>query len=305
MSTTSESFLVGLIGDGVTASLTPQLHEHEARCQGLSYLYRPIDLSALDLLPSEVPRLLRAGAELGFNAFNVTHPVKQTVMEHLDEIDADAAALGAVNTVLLQDGKLIGYNTDSSGYLTGLRNSLGSPDLSCVVQLGTGGAGSAVAYALLQAGASRLVLCDLDEHRCRERVSRLQVLFPHQEIVAISMDRLEVELLGATGFAQCTPVGMSIHPGMPLDIDFIHDGTWVSDVIYRPRDTEFIVAARERGLSVVDGGGMAVGQAADAFELITGQAADSRRMAEHFEELVAEEDRRLNGRLAGRSSVGL
>lgn len=287
MSTVNDSYLVGLIGDGVSASLTPVMHEREAAAHGLHYLYRPIDLAALGLDSRHAPRLLRAGVELGFNAFNITHPVKQSIMAHLDEIDEDARRLGAVNTVLVRDGRTIGHNTDFSGYIAGLRNSLSDPDLTRVVQLGAGGAGSAVAYALLRAGAEHLALCDLDARRCQGRVSELQQLFPHQRVRAVDHAELAAELKAATGFAQCTPVGMSTLPGMPVNIDWIPDGTWVSDVIYLPRETELISAARSRGLPTADGGGMAVGQAADAFRLITGMPADLERMESCFHRLYA------------------
>lgn len=285
MSTTCDSYLVGLLGNGITTSLSPPMHEREASKQGLHYLYRPIDLTALGLGPDHAPRLLKTGIELGFNAFNITHPFKQDIMEYLDGIDDDARALGAVNTVLIRNGRTIGYNTDFSGYASGLRHYIEDPDLSRVVQLGTGGAGSAAAYALLRAGAERLSLIDLDAERCQQRVLELSKLFPHQQVLSVDFPDLENELRNATGFAQCTPVGMTIHPGMPVDIDWIPDGAWVSDVIYLPRETELITAARARGLRTADGGGMAVGQAADAFQLITGRTANQRRMKDHFQQL--------------------
>ncbi|WFP16901.1 shikimate dehydrogenase [Citricoccus muralis] len=287
MSTVSESYLVGLIGDGITASLSPPMHEKEGREHGLLYLYRPVDLTALELSPEHASRLLKTGVELGFNAFNITHPVKQLIMEHLDEIDDDARALGAVNTVLIRDGKTIGYNTDFSGYTTGLEHNLDNPDYGNVVQLGTGGAGAAVAYALLRAGAEKLTLIDLDADRARERAEALQQLFPQQQVVAVEHGNLETALKDATGFAQCTPVGMNIHPGLPVDPTWLPENSWVSDVIYLPRNTELIEAARARGLQVADGGGMAVGQAVDAFKLITGILPDQARMNEHFQRLSA------------------
>lgn len=285
----TNSYLVGLIGDGITSSLTPPMHEQEGATQGLLYLYRPVDLTALRLGPDDVPRLLKAGVQLGFSAFNITHPVKQTVMAHLDEIDEDALALGAVNTVLVQDRKTIGYNTDHSGFMTGLRRHLVDPDLSHVVQLGTGGAGSAVAYALLRAGAQSLTVIDVDALRAERRAAQLQRLFRDQHVRAVAHENLGDALKKATGFVQCTPVGMSIQPGMPIDISWLGDSTWVSDVIYLPRVTELLAAARERGLPTADGGGMAVGQAVDTFRLITGLTPNHQRMEAHFQQLASEQ----------------
>jgi shikimate dehydrogenase len=291
MSTVAESYLVGLIGDGITASLTPPMHEREGREQGLHYLYRPVDVGGLGFTGEEAqrqaPLLLEYGRRLGFNAFNITHPFKQTIMAHLDEVDEDARNLGAVNTVVFDEGRSVGHNTDFSGYITGLRATLPEADLTSVVQLGVGGAGSAVAYALLRAGAEELVLIDLDAGRAAARAADLQEQFPGQRVSARPHGELQEALARATGFAHCTPVGMHLHPGMPVAAEWLRAGMWVSDVVYLPVDTELIVAARERGCSVVDGGTMAVGQAVDAFRWVTGRPADAERMRSHFLELVA------------------
>ena len=148
MSTTSESYLVGLIGDGITRSLTPPMHETEARNHGLHYLYRPVDLEVIGRPGEDVGELLRAGRDLGFNAFNITHPCKQLVLDHLDEVAPEAAALRAVNTVVIRDGRFVGHNTDVSGFAAGFRAVLPGAAKDRVVQVGTGGAGSAVASAL-------------------------------------------------------------------------------------------------------------------------------------------------------------
>ncbi|HRO30609.1 MULTISPECIES: shikimate dehydrogenase [Micrococcaceae] len=291
MSTVAESYLVGLIGDGITASLTPPMHEREGREQGLHYLYRPVDVAALgftgDQAQRQAPLLLEYGRRLGFNAFNITHPFKQTIMAHLDEVDEDARNLGAVNTVVFADGRSVGHNTDFSGYITGLRTTLPEADLTSVVQLGVGGAGSAVAYALLRAGAEELVLIDLDADRAGARAADLQEQFPAQRVSARPHGELRQALARATGFAHCTPVGMHLHPGMPVAAEWLRAGMWVSDVVYLPVDTELIVTARDRGCAVVDGGTMAVGQAVDAFGLVTGRPADAGRMRRHFLDLVA------------------
>lgn len=290
MSTPAESYLVGLIGDGITASLTPPMHEQEGREQGLHYLYRPVDVAALgfteDAAQDEAPRLLEYGRRLGFNAFNITHPFKQTIMAHLDEVDQDAQNLGAVNTVVFTGGRSVGYNTDYSGYITGLHATLPDAELTSVVQLGVGGAGSAVAYALLRAGAQRLTLIDLDAERARARAEALQRQFPRQAVTARPHGDLERALAGATGFAHCTPVGMHLHPGSPVEAEWLRAGMWVSDVVYLPVETELVTAARQRGCAVVDGGTMAVGQAVDAFGLVTGRPADAGRMRRHFLQLV-------------------
>ncbi|MET4621283.1 shikimate dehydrogenase [Arthrobacter sp. 2762] len=290
MSNRAESVLVGLIGEGVMPSLTPPMHEREADVQGLRLLYRPIDLLDLALPATAVGDLLTAAQRMGFNGLNITHPCKQLVLEHLDEISDDARRLGAVNTVLIQDGRFIGHNTDFSGFSAALTSGLPTAKLDRVVQLGAGGAGSAVAYALLKAGVSVLDLVDMDSTRAAERATELGELFPAATVTARTPTDLPEIMPLADGLVHCTPIGMAAHPGLPLDIDLLEPRQWVADIVYRPIDTRLVREARAKGCDVLDGGRMAVGQAADAFQLFTGRDADRDRMRAHFLELIAVED---------------
>ena len=292
MSLPGESHLVGLIGSGITASLSPALHERAADRAGLRYLYRPVDLDALPgragTAPAEHARaLLRAAGELGFSACNITYPCKQLVVEMMDEIAPDAARLGAVNTVLFRGGRLHGHNTDVTGFGSALAAGLPGADLTQVVQLGAGGAGSATAYALLAAGARRLGIADVDPDRAAERAASCARLFPEAEVTALSPEQLPEALAAATGLLNATPVGMHHHPGSPLPLELLRPQLWVADVVYLPQETPLIRAARALGCRVLPGGGMAVGQAADAFELITGITPDREAMTRDFAELVA------------------
>lgn len=282
MSTKNESYLVGLIGEGITASLTPPMHEAEADSHQLRYLYRPIDLTAIGRPGSDVGELLKAARDMGFNALNITHPCKQLVLEHLDGLTDDAASLGAVNTVLIKDGKFFGHNTDRTGFAHALRTGLPGVNLDRVLQIGTGGAGAAVAHALLGAGVKHLVLVDLDPARVAERVAALSAAFPEATVGAATPEQVPAELAAANGLVNATPIGMHQHPGAPIDTSLLRAEHWVADVIYRPVDTELIVAARAAGARTLDGGHMAVGQAVDAFRLITGREPDAGRMRAHF-----------------------
>lgn len=290
MSNRAESVLVGLVGEGVMPSLTPPMHEREADVQSLRLLYRPIDLLELALPAAAVGDLLTAAARMGFNGLNITHPCKQLVLGHLDEISDDAARLGAVNTVLIQDGRFIGHNTDFSGFGSALRDGLPDATLGRVVQLGAGGAGSAVAYALLKAGVTTLDLVDVDPARAVERADELSGLFPAATVTPRSTDELPQIMPLADGLVHCTPIGMAAHPGLPLDLGLVEPRHWVADIVYRPIETQLVREARAKGCKVLDGGRMAVGQAADAFKLFTGRDADRNRMREHFLELIALED---------------
>ena len=160
-----QGFLVGLVGTGIGPSLTPPLHEREADELGLRYLYRRLDLDRLGLRPEAIGDLLAAVRLAGFDGVNVTHPCKQLVIPYLDELSPDAEALGAVNTVVLRDGRAVGHNTDWSGFARAFDRGLPDAPLDRVVLLGAGGAGSAVGHALLTLGAQRLSILDADGDR--------------------------------------------------------------------------------------------------------------------------------------------
>ena len=282
MSTSTQSYLVGLIGDGVKQSLTPPMHEAEADVHGLRYLYRPIDLTEIGKEGTDVGELLRAGAMLGFNAFNITHPCKQLVLEHLDDISDEAKAIGAVNTVVIREGRFHGYNTDASGFAWALASGLPGATLDSVLQLGVGGAGSAVAYALLASGVKELLLVDPEATRAAERAATLSMQFPDRTILACAPDAVPDLLPRVDGVLNASPIGMHHHPGVPLDLAGLTPGHWVADVVYRPVDTELIRAAQALGCRTLDGGHMAVGQAVDAFSIITSITPDTARMRNHL-----------------------
>lgn len=282
----SGSYRVGLIGSGITASLTPPMHEEEAAACGMHCSYHVFDLDVLEAAADSVGDLVHEAAERGFRGLNITHPCKQLVTRHLDEISPQAAGLGAVNTVVMAGGRLIGHNTDHSGFLTGLRSGLPNANLGTVLLMGAGGAGAAVSYALLAGGVQTLLIADVDPSRAAGRAAELEVQFPERSVLPVAADDAPRRLAGVDGLVNATPVGMAHLPGVPLDLEALSSRHWVADVVYRPLDTELLQAARARGCAVLDGGRMAVGQAADAFELFTGIAPDVDRMRRHFLRMV-------------------
>ncbi|MEE3853066.1 shikimate dehydrogenase [Gordonia sp. LSe1-13] len=280
------SHLVGLIGTGVGPSLTPAMHMAEGRAQGLDYVYRPIDLAALDIAPDRIGEVLGWARALGFDAVNVTHPCKQIVLRHLDRVDPVAQQLGAVNTVLFTDDGTVGHNTDTTGFAHGFTEGLPDADLDTVVLIGAGGAGTAVADALLRLGCRHLTVVDLDVDRASSLARELAQRHPAAQVDASSFDKLSVLLPDSDGVVHATPTGMAEHPGVAFDPALLHTDLWVADIVYRPLDTELLQAARAAGCRTLDGGHMAVHQAVDAFALITGITPDADRMSRHFRQLV-------------------
>lgn len=285
--TQRQPYLAGLIGTGVGPSLTPALHMTEGRAQGLEYVYRTLDLNVLGLSPDQVGEMLTWTRRLGYDGLNITHPCKQLVVDHLDDIDATARTLGAVNTVVFREGRAVGYNTDTTGFAHGFAEGLPGAATASVALVGAGGAGTAVADALLRLGTAHLSIVDLDVDRASALARELAVRHPDARIEASSFDKLSVLLPNTDGLVHATPTGMAEHPGVPFDTGLLHPDMWVADIVYRPLDTALLQHARAAGCRTLDGGHMAVYQAVDAFALITGITPDAARMSAHFRDLVS------------------
>lgn len=267
----------GLIGRSILASRSPELHEKEAQAQGLELTYELVDFTDRGWPDEDLPSVLARLSADGFSGFNVTYPFKQAILPLLDDLDESAVVVGAVNTVAIRQGKLIGYNTDMAGFRDSLIQGLPAAKMDSVLQLGAGGAGSAVASALLSIGVEHLALVDVDEHRASVLASDLGARFPCSRISASRPE--SVDTATADGIVNATPIGMKDKPGLPIAASRIHPTQWVVDIIYFPPETELLRTARTLGCRTLNGIGMVVGQAARAFEIITGQAADGHRMA--------------------------
>jgi shikimate dehydrogenase len=277
------SVLVGLVGAGIQASRTPSLHEREGARQGLRYVYKLIDLEALGLCASALPDILTAAQRFGFAGLNITHPCKQAVIPLLDDLSPDAAALGAVNTVVLKDGRRIGHNTDWWGFAQSFRRELPDVRRERVVQFGAGGAGAAVAHALLTLGTGEVILIDTDQARAGNLAASLRERFGDRR--ASCSFSVQDAVDAADGIVNTTPLGMAKYPGMALPAELLRRELWVADIVYFPLETELLRHARARGCRTMSGGGMAVFQAVGAFRLFTDRDPDASRMLRHFEEM--------------------
>ncbi|GAA3002192.1 shikimate dehydrogenase [Streptosporangium longisporum] len=278
------SFLTGLIGSGIGPSFSPPLHEREAAHHGLRYVYRLLDT---DVLGTDVGDLVRTARRFGYDGLNITHPCKQAVIPHLDGLSADARTLGAVNTVVFEKDRAIGHNTDWTGFRESFTRGLPDAPIERIVQLGAGGAGAAVAHALLTMGAGRVTLVDADPARATSLAAELTGRFGDGRADAARADDLPRLLAAADGLAHSTPTGMAGHPGLPLPASLLRPDLWVADIVYRPLETELLRRARALGCRTLDGSGMVVFQAAHAFHLFTGRTPDTGRMLTHLTELIA------------------
>lgn len=277
------SVLVGLVGAGIQASRTPALHEREGAEQGLRYIYKLIDLAVLGLDAGALSDLLVAAQRFGFAGLNITHPCKQSVIPLLDELSPDAAALGAVNTVVLKDRRRVGHNTDWWGFAESFRRELSDVRTSRVVQFGAGGAGAAVAHALLTLGAGEITIVDTDKARAFNLAAALCGRFGEHR--ALAAHTVAEAMSAADGVVNTTPLGMAKYPGMAVPAELLRSDLWVADIVYFPLETELLRQARARGCRTMSGGGMAVFQAVGAFRLFTGLEPEAERMLRHFGEM--------------------
>jgi len=275
---------VGLIGAGIQASLTPAMHVAEGRAHGLDYAYRLIDIDQMGVEPSSLPQLVDAAERAGFAGVNVTYPFKQAVLAELTDLSEDARALRAVNTVVFAGGRRTGHNTDWWGFAEAFKRDFADAARGVVVLLGAGGAGSAVAHALLVCGTGELRIVEADVAKGAALAAELAARFPGRQVTGgwSAADAAS----GADGIVNATPVGMAKLPGLPLAPELIQPRHWLVDIIYFPLETELLCHARALGCRAANGRGMAVFQAVRAFELFSGRAADPQRMEARFDELA-------------------
>lgn len=266
------NFLVGLIGSGIAASRTPPMHEAAADAAGIRYLHKTIDLAELKLGVEALPELLTAARRMGFDGLNVTHPCKQAILPLLDELSPDAEALGAVNTVVVRNGRMTGHNTDWFGFAENFRRNMQGASLGRVVQFGAGGAGAAVAFALMKLGVRELTIIDVDLAKAQGVVDGLSSRFAEGRLRA-SQD-VTAAVAAADGIVNATPIGMDKYPGTPLPTALLRPNLWVAEIVYFPLETALLRAARALGCRTVDGGGMAIFQGTEAFRLFTGISPD-------------------------------
>jgi shikimate dehydrogenase len=252
----------GLLGQPVAHSLSPAMHNAAFRELGLNALY--VAFPVVDL----------AGAVAGLRGLqiggvSVTIPFKEEIIPLLDELESQAARIGAVNTVVNRDRRLVGYNTDWQGALQALEEKTEITGTRFLI-LGAGGAARAIAFGIQEKGG-HVALTDLDMAKALALSRKLWV-----EVVAPG----SLEQYPAAVLINATPVGMEPQSGdIPLDPELLSRFRLVMDIVYRPLETRFLREARSRGCQVIDGLQMLIYQGVAQFELWTGQPAPREVMA--------------------------
>jgi len=274
--TSSRSFphepgLLGIIGHPVRSSLSPAMQQAALRRLKLDARYQ-----AFEIAPGQVPAVLRALPALGFWGINVTIPYKEKVVTLLDEVDAEAGAIGAVNTIVVREGRLLGYNTDAEGFRLALEieGRTGLPGARVLV-VGAGGAARAVAFACLTRGCRSLLIANRSVARARSLCRALRVNFPAADVEAVTDGGPDWAGLveAASVIVNTTPLGSGPGDPLPVPRETLRRGQTVMDIVCRPRHTPLLIAAEAAGARTVDGLQMLLHQGALAFRLWTRREA--------------------------------
>jgi len=263
--------LLGIIGNPVRHSLSPCMQEAALRRLGLDARYLAFEIS-----PGEVRDVLRALAPLGFWGINVTIPYKERVLRLLDELRPPAAEIGAVNTIVVSGGRLVGHNTDADGFRMALeREGRLDPHGRRVLLVGAGGAARAVAYACLAGGCGPLLIANRTAARARSLCRALRSNFPRASVAVVSPAAADFSAIaaGSALIVNTTPLGGRPGDPLPVPAEGLRRGQVVMDIVYRPRATPLLAAASGAGARCVDGLAMLLYQGALAFSLWTGREA--------------------------------
>jgi len=253
----------GLLGSDVLRSLSPAIQNRAFAERGIDAVYVPLQAESLSAFLEAMPAL-------GVSGFSVTRPFKHEILKHLDSVTPQAALSGSANTVVVQDARLVGLSTDGDGVLVPLRRRL-DPAGRSVAILGAGGAARAAAFALVRAGARVTVLA--------RRPEQAGEVAAATGCAGASLDALKAQAWDV--LVNATPVGSGAVPGeSPVPEAALRPGSVVFDMVYEPRETPLLAAARSKGCVTIDGVEMLVAQAVGQFEAWTGAQAPLEAMTE-------------------------
>ncbi|MCR5176321.1 MAG: shikimate dehydrogenase [Anaerovibrio sp.] len=271
---TGKTKVLSVIGNPVAHSLSPVFQNAAIEAAGIDYVYTAMPV-ANEMLEDAI-KGMKAFSVCGLN---VTIPHKENVIKYLDAIDKDAEILGAVNTIVNDDGRLIGYNTDVVGFVKGMKQNGFEPAGKNAVLLGAGGAARAIIWGLVQEKVASLTIGVRNVPKVKPLVDYFS---QYMEISLLDWqsETFDQALQGAELLINATPLGMypQVDNMPPIQWDKVQDGIFVYDIIYTPAETLFLKTAREHGCKTLNGEAMLVGQGAESFRLWTGMEPDQRVM---------------------------
>ena len=267
---------LGLIGDNIKPSRSPHLHRFAGQLCGLDVSY---DLLIPPEMGMDFDAVVSHCIESGYRGVNVTYPYKERAVELANITDPMISRLGAVNTLVFEDGTVLGHNTDYTGFVAAFTERFGSMAPGRVAMIGAGGVGKAVAFGLVALGAAEIRIFDHDQAKAGALAAALNAA--SGGTVATAHGSSEAAIEGSHGVINCTPVGMAGNPGTPVPRRLLSGRRWAFDAVYTPVQTEFKSDAEACGLDVLSGYELFFNQGVQAFRIFTGgEPADLARLRE-------------------------
>ncbi|HAA44347.1 MAG: shikimate dehydrogenase [Halomonas sp. 54_146] len=268
---------LGLVGEGIAKSQSPDLHERLGAALGLPVRYDLVD--SLGVADFDFPSAIQTLREKGYRGTNVTFPFKEKAAQLADIRGEGVKRVGTANTLLFDEGGLRAENTDYTGFISAYRHSFGDQPAGDVLLIGAGGVGRAVACALGQLAASCLHILERDSARGESLSRDLNAMGITAE--CITPEQAQHALPKWQGVVNCSPIGHINHPGCPIDTAGLGPQHWVFDAVYIPAHTELLNAAHQAGAKSLSGVDLFVFQGVDAFRFFTAEAIASEQIDAH------------------------
>ncbi len=278
-------YFFGLVGYPAAHSRSPWIHNQFLNQQQKQGIYRVFETP-----PDEFASTLEAMKTLQIDGFNVTVPYKERIISFLDEVDPYAKMIGAVNTVHLENGKWVGYNTDGKGFIRSFKESYPRHSFSemKVLCIGAGGAAKGIYRALVEEGTFTVDIANRSQQRAQEM---LDLKSSETDTSILTLEEAEEKLSEYDMIVQTTSVGMTPNEYQSiLSLNHVHPDAVVCDIVYRPMETAFLKEAKQRGAHVLYGHGMLLYQAALSYEIWTSSVLKAELLLEKFEQQLKGEE---------------
>ncbi|MBL7092662.1 shikimate dehydrogenase [candidate division KSB1 bacterium] len=281
----SSTQLLGVIGDPISHSLSPEMQNFIIQKLGLNYCY-----NAFHVIPSDLEKAIESFQALNFKGINVTLPHKQGVIQFLDEVSEEARCLGAVNTIVFKNNRRFGFNTDVIGFLDSLGEFRHSLKTKTAIVIGAGGSARAVIYALIQDGIGEIKIFNRTTQKGEKLKSEMISITQFDKIYSIppTMNDLTNEIQNASILINTTPIGM--HPEVhasPVDDEFLFPkDILVYNLIYNPLETKFLQKARSAGAHIMNGLDMLIYQGIESLKIWTGVEIETEYLVPELREYL-------------------
>ena len=276
MRTNGNTRIYGLFGYPVKHTFSPGMHNAAFRKIGFNAIYFPFEVK-----PEDLKDALRAVKVLGISGLNLTIPHKESCIRYLDGLSSEAKLIGAVNTIVADNKRLVGYNTDGEGFIISLKKDAHvDPGGKKIFILGAGGAAKAIGFKLAKEGAAKIKIADIIRKRSLSLASNIKSNFSGCKVEVIRMDSISKLLADVDIFINATPIGLKHDDPLLIHPDLLHPKLVVCDLIYNPPQTKLLKCAMNKGLISINGLGMLLYQGAVCFELWTKKKAPIEIMKE-------------------------